>query len=119
MKKVVIVLTLFAIIFLCGAKNDKCGDFLRDLGYRFSDETVTKFVIPSEFDSVYENYNNLQKEAGFDLLLYAGKECEMHTYELLNHPLGKCRANLIIFEGEIIGGDISSVELDGFMEPLN
>lgn len=118
MKKVFLVLALLALVFLGGAKNDKCGDFLRRLGYSFSDETVTEFVIPSEFDSVYERYNDLQIEAGFDLLPYAGEKCEMHTYELLNHPLGKCRANLIIFEGKIIGGDISSVELDGFMEPL-
>ena len=118
MKKIVIMLTLLALVLLSGAKNDKYGDFLGDLGYKFSYEAVTEFVIPGSFDSFYENYNELQKEAGFDLLPYAGKKCEMRTYELLNHPFGKCRANLIIFEGKIIGGDISSVELDGFMEPL-
>lgn len=67
---------------------------------------------------MYNNYNQIQKEAGFDLALYKGKKCVMYTYELTNHPLGHCRANIITYLGDIIGGDISSVSLSGFMLPL-
>ncbi len=67
---------------------------------------------------VYNNYNNLQLEAGYDLSLYKGKDCIMYTYEIYNHPFGKAFAHIIVYKGEVIGGDISSVNLDGFMTAL-
>lgn len=92
---------------------------LTSLGYEFSESFTKKtFTIPIEFDMVYNNYNEIQKDAGYNLLPYRGKECIMYTYEIYNHPFGKSNANIIVYKDEIIGGDISSVSLDGFMVPL-
>lgn len=110
---------LSSILILSAFTSPDLSAFLTSLGYEFSESHTKKtFTIPNEFDLVYNNYNEIQKEAGYDLSLYKGKECIMYTYELTNHPFGKCNANVIVYNGEIIGGDISSVNLDGFMTPL-
>ncbi len=73
--------------------------------------------IPTEFNRVYENYNNIQKENGLNLEKYKGKDCTRYTYKVLNYEGEKSgvRVNLIIFDGKVIAGDICSVELGGFM----
>lgn len=119
MKKLIILFTLSSILILSAFTTPDLPLFLTGLGYEFSEDfTKTTFTLPLRFDMVYNNYNELQKEAGFDLLPYRGKECIMYTYQILNHPFGKANANIIVYRGDIIGGDISSVNLDGFMTPL-
>ena len=88
------------------------------MGYDDVSETpyeVVEFTIPSEFNDVWENYNILQKENGYDLGLYKGKKCKRYTYLI---PAKNARANIIVCEGKIIGGDISSITIDGIMKPL-
>ncbi len=119
MKRFILLLTLSLILILSAFSKPDISSLLASLGYDFSENYTKKtFTIPNEFDLVYNNYNAIQKEAGYDLLPYRGKECIMYTYEIYNHPFGKCNANIIVYKGKIIGGDISSVNLDGFMVPL-
>ena len=119
MKKLIILFTLSFILILTAFSPPDTAAFLTDLDYSFNpDYTEKTFTLPFEFDMVYNNYNEIQKDAGFDLSCYKGKKCTMYTYELTNHPFGKCNANIIVYNGEIIGGDISSVNLDGFMTGL-
>ena len=116
--RIILFILSSALVLAAFTKLDTAA-FLSSLGYTFSENYTEKtFTIPIEFDMVYNNYNEIQKEAGYDLSLYKGKECVMYTYEIYNHPFGKCNANIIVYKGEIIGGDISSVNLDGFMTPL-
>ncbi len=118
MKKTAVILIC---VFLLTASEGEAhyGEFLIDLGYEISESyEVKELILPNEFDNIYNDYNALCREAGFDLLPYRGKRCEMYTYEIYNHPFGLVRGNLIVCGGEIIGGDISSVRLDGFMQPL-
>ncbi|MGM9551827.1 MAG: DUF4830 domain-containing protein [Clostridia bacterium] len=117
--KNLVLLSLCAILIFSAFKEQSPKDFLTALGYEFSENYSKKtFTIPKEFDMVYNNYNEIQKEAGFDLENFKGKECVMYTYEIYNHPFGKCNANIIMYKNEIIGGDISSVSIDGFMTGL-
>lgn len=113
-------LMLFLIILILPAfTKPDISSFLSSLDYEFSENYTKKtFTIPNEFNLVYNNYNEIQKEAGYNLLPYKGKKCIMYTYEIYNHPFGKCNANIIVYKGEIIGGDISSVSLNGFMTGL-
>lgn len=80
---------------------------------------VKEIIIPAEFDEVYENYNNIQKEQGFDLSQYCSQRVKKWTYKVNNYPNyenSDCiRATLLVKDGNVIGGDICSVELDGFM----
>ena len=84
---------------------------------RISSPAVT---IPKEFNEVYEKYNKLQKQQGFDLEDYKGKIAEVYTYAVKNYGNKKqeVRANLIVCEGQLVGGDVCSAELDGFMQGL-
>lgn len=120
MKKVFALLfsVLFLLVPTAQSKADY-GEYLKNLGYEISESfSVSEIEIPTKFDAVYENYNELQKETGFDLLEYSGKECKIYSYDIYNHPFGRCKGNIIVFNGKIIGGDISSVSLSGFMTGL-
>ena len=80
---------------------------------------VCEVIIPAEFDDVYEKYNELQKEQGFDLSLYASKRVKRWTYEITNYTgyenTGFIHANILVYDGKVIGGDVCSTELNGFM----
>ena len=102
-----------------GETNAQRIAFLAGFGWDVEEEPVFsgEVQIPSEFDQVYENYNQIQLGQGFDLRLYAGETVERYQYELHNYPNFPegIRANLLIFRGKIIGGDICSIFLGGFM----
>ena len=51
------------------------------------------------------------------MLPYAGKTCRQWIYRVLNYPKSgeEVRAILLVYDGLVIGGDISSVKLNGFM----
>lgn len=95
--------------------------FLSQFGWEVSEEPVevTEVIIPSEFDETYTEYNEIQKAQGFDLSAYAGMRVKRWTYSVKNYPgyenQSCIRANLLVYDSKIIGGDICSVELDGFM----
>ncbi len=119
MKKFIILLSISSILIFSAFIKPDPSALLSTLGYEFSENYTEKTItLPNEFDMVYNNYNEMQKEAGYNLLPYRGKKCVMYTYEIYNHPFGKCNANIIMHKGEIIGGDISSVSINGFMTAL-
>lgn len=76
--------------------------------------------IPSPFDSVYEQYNALQRAQGFDLSPYRGRKVTVTSYGVLNYPGYEengdaIKATVMVYKDKIIGGDIASVEFGGFM----
>jgi len=74
--------------------------------------------IPQHFGEVYTAYNELQRQQGYDLSRLRGQTVTHYTYRIANHPQGKEQtvvANLLVADGRIVGGDISSLALDGFM----
>ncbi|MBO4468379.1 MAG: DUF4830 domain-containing protein [Clostridia bacterium] len=107
-----------------GATRKQRTEFLRNLGCFVNAESETKkeIVIPEVFSDVYKNYNLIQNQAGYDLDLYKGCRCYMFSYDVNELSDGVdpkyFKANVIVYKGRIIGGDISSAELDGVMFPL-
>lgn len=103
-----------------GAKsNEDRINFLSHFGWKVNPEPleILEITIPEIFNATYENYNFIQKNQGLDLSRYKGKSCTRFTYQVLNHkdaPKG-ARANILIYKNKVIGGDICSVELGGFM----
>lgn len=104
------------------ATNADRYQFLTDLGWEVSNEaTESKMVtIPTKFNTVYNVYNKIQKEQGFDLKDYSGKAVEIYTYSVYNYPNkpDNMVAHLMICDGILIGGDVCCIELDGFMQGL-
>lgn len=98
--------------------------YLSQFGWSVEEEPceVKEVIIPAEFDEVYENYNKIQLEQGFDLSKYCSQRVKKWTYIVTNYPGyegSQCiRATLLIYDGNVIGGDICSVELNGFMHSL-
>ena len=92
--------------------------YLADCGWSvetpaLKEETV---LIPKQFNAVFETYNALQKQQGFDLTRYAGKEVKLYTYKVVGSNLGEnVIATLYVSGGNVVGGDVHSTALDGFM----
>lgn len=82
--------------------------------------TERRALIPQEFSEVYAAYNRLQMQAGFDLSAYKGCQITLYTYSPVVFPdcEGETQLNLMVYNGRIIGGDISETALDGQMLPL-
>lgn len=132
-----IAVVLGAIIFLAGRRDrgeigpqtriEVGGEadivtFLTGLGWEVDPTPIEiqEILIPREFSDVYERYNRLQIEAGFDLSHFRGHEAMRYTYQVLNYPDKPegIVADVIVANGAIIGGDIQSIQLDGFMHGL-
>ena len=100
-----------------GTEEERLG-FLASWGWEVSPAGgwVEEVQIPSTFDEVYGNYNQMQLEQGFDLEKYAGERVRRYSYPLTNYPNSgdDIRANLLVYRGKIIGGDISSQRENGF-----
>ena len=100
-------------------KNEKARiAYLSECGWTvespaLKEETVR---IPKEFSPVFEDYNRLQKEQGFDLSRLCGKEVTLYTYKVVGSKLGdNVLAMLYVYNGNVVGGDVHSTALDGFM----
>lgn len=99
--------------------------FLSQFGWQVDEESaeVTEVIIPEEFDEIYSSYNDIQLQQGFDLTEFAGKRVKKWTYTVTNYPGYEnkicIRANMLVFNDKVIGGDICSVEIDGFMHTFD
>lgn len=97
-------------------------NFLLDCGWETdpNSETIQDIHIPERFTAVYENYNDLQISQGYDLTDYAGRDCTLYSYTVLNYPDENQTviADLYVYKNRIIGGDVHSTNLNGFMIAL-
>lgn len=104
---------------LAASSNEERVSYLQSFGWEVEGEPaeIVEVAIPTEFNEVYQNYNNIQKKQGFDLTDYKGKKCKRWTYTVTNYPdvPEGVKANLLTCGDKIIGGDICSTEMDGFM----
>lgn len=134
---IAVVAVVIAVVMLAGkadeqaatdsAVNVKAGNaeeraaFLSQFGWKFDEDPVEvrEIIIPEDFDKGYKDYCELNKNGGFDLEIYKGERVKMWTYDILNYPgfedrKGTVQANILVFDGRVIGGDVSSLEQGGF-----
>ena len=94
-------------------------DYLKFYGWEVGEEAtqICEVIIPKEFDETFSSYNELQKQQGTDLTPYQGERVKMMTYAIENYPGtdSDVVANVLVREGEIIGGDVQSTQKDGFI----
>lgn len=128
---IIVVLTIVMLFELCssinkskpsqimGETNEQRIEFIKSRGHNVIDNpiNVKSIIIPQNFSDVYNNYNLLQLKSGFNLEHYKGKSVVLYTYSALGYNT-QVNINLLVCDGVIIGGDISSVELTGFMNSL-
>lgn len=112
------------VIDFSASTEEERLNFITQLGLTVESDPsgVKEIVIPEEFDDTYTNYNEIQKQSGLDLEPYKGCTVKKWTYTVTNYPeyegSQSIKINLLVYKGKIIGGDICSVELDGFMKGL-
>lgn len=105
------------------AVSDDAGrrQFLTQLGYEVdaAQAQVQEILIPVEPDEAYTAYNDLQKQAGYDLTAYRGKRVKCWRYAVTNYPGARdVKANIYVYKDNIIGGDIVSTAGEGFCHGL-
>ena len=81
---------------------------------------VEELIIPEQFDETYSQYLELQASQGFELTDYCGKRVKRYTYEITNYPTGESgiQAGLLVYKSTVIGGDVLSAQLGGFIHGL-
>lgn len=103
--------------------NEDRVDYLRAFGWEVNSEPLStqELLIPEEMDESYDEYLALQSDQGFDLTKYAGKRVKRYTYEITNYPTGEqgVQANLLLYKNTVIGGEVLSPQLDGFLHGLS
>lgn len=100
--------------------NEKITDYIHSIGWQIEENPseIAHYKIPAEFDSIFNAYNEIQKRAGFNLENFKGKNVTAYSYLVLNHNKSKdvlVYITILIYNGEIIGGEISSNEQPGFI----
>ncbi len=103
--------------------NDARVEYLRSFGWEVEEEpeAIEEIVIPEEFGDVFQRYNQIQKEQGFDLEKFKGQRVKRYTYVVTNYPEEPehVRANLFLCKEKVVAGDICSLKVkDGFLHGL-
>lgn len=93
--------------------------YLSKYGYKLASDCEQKEItIPKKWNDVYNSYNQIQKNQGFDLTDYKGQKATLYTYTVTNYKgKGDCIvADMLVCEGKLIGGDICNPSAkDGFL----
>lgn len=124
------VLCLLLVLFLTGCGTLPAEErgmtseadrhwYLEKMGRRAAEQpmSVQEIQLPQSFPPVLEEYNRLQLQQGFDLSRYAGKGITVYTYEISGtSPL--LFVSLYQYKGRIVGGDVHSAALNGYMGPI-
>ncbi len=100
------------------ATEEDMINFLSQFGYETEAKPVKTFEIeiPKEFNSIFEEYNEIQRSQGLNLKRYAGKDATVYVFKIKNYEYdGEVFASIFIRNERIIGGDICSKDGDGFV----
>ena len=96
--------------------------YLNKYGWQVRDQPLAtqELIVPESFDDSYADYLSLQAQQGFSLEKYAGKRLKRYTYEITNYPTGEqgVQVNLLVFKNTVVGGEVLSAQLDGFLHGL-
>ncbi len=105
--------------------NDKEDilSYVTSLGYSADGDVweSREVVIPRVFDKVYTEYNDMQKECGFDLSKYKGKTVSLHTLGIRDYDENNkdgVLCDVLVYKKKIIGGAVYTADVDGFMHGL-
>ena len=103
--------------------NEDRIKFLAQFGYEVAEDPLetVEITLPEKFDKVSAGYNELQKSQGLDLSKYRNKTVTRYTFVVTNYPdaEGTVLANVLVFRRRVIGGDICSADVTGFVVGFN
>lgn len=106
---------------LSAATEEERAQLLKNLGCETDNQApdVREVRIPDEPDEVFTRYNELQKQSGMDLERCLGKRVKVYTYHVLNSAeSGTAQANLYVYNGKAVAGDITVLGENAVSQPL-
>ena len=98
-----------------------CVAYAATLGYQVQPQAgdTRKVTIPKEFDDIYNKYNEIQKDCGFDLSQFCGKGVTLYTFTVTNYSgQDGVLLDLLVYKNKVIGGAVYTAAIDGFMHGL-
>lgn len=95
----------------------ECG-FIKQFGYDVNADSrkCETVIIPNEFNEIYDEYNNLQKQIGLNLEAYKGREAQKIVYEINNSQ--EKYAVILTQNGRVIGAHLTNGEYGDTNKPL-
>lgn len=94
-------------------------EYLSGFGWQVAKDFQSKeLTIPEAWNDVYIQYNEIQKNQGFDLTDYKGKTVTIYTYTITNYEEGTqgIVADMLVCDGILIGGDVCNTSAkNGFL----
>ncbi len=97
--------------------NDGRVAFLKGFGWEVTTSPVEsgQVKIPKDSSQIFQRYNQLQKNQGYDLSQYAGKTVMRYVYQVNNYPgaTDPVYATLLVYKDQVIGGDITNTNPKG------
>lgn len=97
-------------------------DYLADWGWLVEETplSVEELLIPEVLDDSYTDYLALQQSQGFSLEALTGERVKRYSYAVTNYPSGETgvQLNLLIHNSTVVGGEVLSPALDGFLHGL-
>lgn len=104
-----------------GSNGDRIA-FLNAYGWEVEEEpaSVEEIQMPDTLGEEYGDYLALQLSQGFDLEAQAGRRLKRYSYRVTNYPTGETDvlANLLLRGSTVVGGEVLSPEMDGFLHGL-
>jgi len=102
--------------------NAERVEYLRSYGWEVDPEALEtlQLLLPDVLPESYRDYNDLQKQQGFNLEDCLGKQITRYTYRVVNYPNRPdgVQANLYICENRPVAGDVIASGADGFQSGL-
>lgn len=98
-------------------------DYLESYGWELDEKCETKELsIPESWNNVYNDYNDVQINQGFDLTEHKGQKVTLYTYTITNYEgvSDGVVADMLVYDGRLIGGDICNTSAEnGFLVGFN
>ncbi len=99
--------------------NEDRVNFLKQFGWEVEAQPINEqqVTIPKEFDKVFAAYNEIQRKQGLDLASFKKKNVMRYTYTVTNYPdyEGEVYVNILVYRNTVIGGDVCSADVNGFI----
>ena len=118
---ILLAVVLIAAVIICGPASGFLGIGEAILGWCVdkSSETEAEVTLPKTFDGAVADYAAMQSEQGFEFTSYGGCKCMQYSYIVTNYGDGSTvYATLFVKGGRVIGGDIHSADIGGFMHGI-
>ena len=129
---VILAVVIAIILFFCGENGGKAAEsisrrvtnneerieYIASKGVKTAGEpfSVEEVLLPEEPDEILLQYNETQKNSGFDLSPYYGKTVKKYVYPVDNET--ETFVTLYVFEEKIIAADIAS-HTEGWQRPID